>query len=52
MHPDVSRTVKKRWILLIEKDFQTALEKSNLINQYNETRKDLDKSMTERPTIL
>ena len=33
--------------LLIEKDFQTALEKSNLINQYNETRKDLDKSMTE-----
>lgn len=33
--------------LLIEKDFQAALEKSNLINQYNETRKDLDKSMTE-----
>lgn len=32
--------------LLIEKDFQTALEKSNLINKYNETRKDLDKNMT------
>ena len=33
--------------LPIEKDFQTALEKSNLINKYNETRKDLDKNMTE-----
>lgn len=33
--------------LLIEKDLPVALEKSNLINQYNETRKDLDKSMTE-----
>ena len=33
--------------LLIEKDFPIALEKSNQINQYNETRKDLDKSMTE-----
>lgn len=33
--------------LLIEKDFQFALEKSNHINQYNETRKDLDKNMTE-----
>lgn len=33
--------------LLIEKDFQTALKKSNLINKYNETRKDLDKNMTE-----
>ena len=33
--------------LLIEKDFQSALTKSNQINQYNETRKDLDKSMTE-----
>ena len=30
--------------LLIEKDFSAALEK---INQYNETRKDLDKTMTE-----
>ncbi len=33
--------------LLTEKDFSTALEKANQINQYNETRKDLDKSMTE-----
>lgn len=33
--------------LLTEKDFSLALDKSNLINQYNETRKDLDKSMTE-----
>ena len=33
--------------LLTEKDFSLALEKSNQINQYNETRKDLDKSMTE-----
>ena len=33
--------------LLVEKDFSTALEKANLINQYNETRKDLDKAMTE-----
>ena len=33
--------------LLIEKDFSTALEKANQINQYNETRKDLDKTMTE-----
>jgi single-stranded-DNA-specific exonuclease len=32
--------------LLIEKDFSTALEKANQINQYNETRKDLDKAMT------
>lgn len=33
--------------LLTEKDFPEALKKANLINQYNETRKDLDKSMTE-----
>lgn len=33
--------------LLTEKDFSVALEKAALINQYNETRKDLDKSMTE-----
>jgi single-stranded-DNA-specific exonuclease len=33
--------------LLIERDFSAAIEKANLINQYNETRKDLDKSMTE-----
>ena len=33
--------------LLVEKDFSSALEKANQINQYNETRKDLDKAMTE-----
>ena len=33
--------------LLTEKDLSTALEKASQINQYNETRKDLDKSMTE-----
>ena len=33
--------------LLIEKDFSAALEKANQINQYNETRKDLDKTMAE-----
>ncbi len=33
--------------LLIEKEFSSALEKSNQINQYNETRKDLDKAMTD-----
>ena len=32
---------------MIEKDFSAALEKAGQINQYNETRKDLDKSMTE-----
>lgn len=32
--------------LLTEKDFSVALEKAGQINQYNETRKDLDKSMT------
>ncbi len=38
--------------LLIEKDFPTALEKANQINQYNETRKDLDKSMTEEANLI
>ncbi len=33
--------------LLVEKDFQAALEKANRINLYNEARKDLDKQMTE-----
>lgn len=33
--------------LLTERDFKVAIEKSNQINQYNETRKDLDKAMTE-----
>jgi len=38
--------------LLIEKDFSLALEKGILINQYNETRKDLDKSMTEEANSI
>jgi single-stranded-DNA-specific exonuclease len=33
--------------LLVEKEFTSALEKASQINQYNETRKDLDKMMTE-----
>ena len=33
--------------LLIEKDPQAAKEKAEQINEYNEQRKDLDKSMTE-----
>jgi single-stranded-DNA-specific exonuclease len=33
--------------LLVEKEFTSALEKASQINQYNETRKDLDKVMTE-----
>ena len=43
---------KKAVDLLTEKDFKAALEKSNHINQYNETRKDLDKSMTEEATRI
>lgn len=33
--------------LLVEKDFQSALERAGRINLYNEARKDLDKQMTE-----
>lgn len=33
--------------LLVEKDYQAALEKAGRINLYNEARKDLDKQMTE-----
>lgn len=33
--------------LLIEKDYSVARDKASQINQYNETRKDLDKNMTE-----
>ncbi len=33
--------------LLVEKDFKKARDKAELINQYNETRKDIDKNMTE-----
>ena len=38
--------------LLTEKDFSAALEKARQINQYNETRKDLDKSMTEEASTI
>lgn len=38
--------------LLIEKDFAAAVQKANQINEYNETRKDLDKIMTEEATKL
>lgn len=38
---------KEAVALLTEKDLSAALEKAEQINQYNETRKDLDKSMTE-----
>ena len=33
--------------LLVEKDFSEALKRANQINEYNETRKDLDKAITE-----
>lgn len=33
--------------LLVEKDYQLALERAGKINLYNEARKDLDKQMTE-----
>lgn len=38
--------------LLVEKDYPRALEMANQINQYNETRKDLDKQMTEEANEL
>lgn len=38
--------------LLTEKDLSAALEKANQINQYNETRKDLDKNMTEEANLI
>lgn len=38
--------------LLVEKDFPKALDLANQINQYNETRKDLDKQMTEEANEL
>ncbi len=33
--------------LLVERDLKKALEEANLINEYNEQRKDVDKQMTE-----
>lgn len=43
---------KKAVDLLTEKDLSIALEKANQINQYNETRKDLDKTMTEEANLV
>ena len=41
------QTGKEAVDLLTEKDYTKAIELSNQINEYNEARKDLDKSMTE-----
>ena len=41
------QTGKEAVDLLTEKNYTKALELSNQINEYNEARKDLDKSMTE-----
>ena len=41
------QTGKEAVDLLTEKDYSKALALSNQINEYNEARKDLDKSMTE-----
>lgn len=38
--------------LLTEKDYTKALAISNQINEYNEARKDLDKSMTEEANLI
>ena len=38
--------------LLTEKDYAKALAMSNQINEYNEARKDLDKSMTEEANTI
>jgi single-stranded-DNA-specific exonuclease len=38
--------------LLVEKDFNEALGKATTIDQYNEARKDLDKSMTEEASRI
>lgn len=38
--------------LLIEKDYQKALEKANIINSYNEARRDIDKQMTEEANAI
>ncbi len=38
--------------LLIENNLRTALEMSEQINEYNEARKDLDKSMTEEANTI
>ena len=38
--------------LLVERDFKKALAKANLINGYNEQRKDIDKQMTEEANLI
>lgn len=38
--------------LLVERDYEQALEQARLINSYNEERKELDKRMTEEANIL
>ncbi len=38
--------------LLVEKDAKVALREANLINHYNDQRKDLDKSMTEQASQI
>ena len=38
---------KESVVLLVEKDFATALKEARHINEYNEQRKDIDKQMTE-----
>ncbi|MDR0973748.1 MAG: single-stranded-DNA-specific exonuclease RecJ [Prevotellaceae bacterium] len=43
---------KETVALLIERDLIKARERANQINQYNETRKDLDKTMTEEATHI
>ncbi|MDR0895551.1 MAG: single-stranded-DNA-specific exonuclease RecJ [Prevotellaceae bacterium] len=43
---------KEAVALLVEKDLSVALEKARQINQYNETRKDLDKSMTDEANSI
>jgi len=43
---------KESVALLVEHDYQKALEKAELINQYNEERKELDKRMTEEASNI
>lgn len=38
--------------LLVEKDFGKALNEANLINGYNEQRKDIDKQLTEEANVI
>ena len=46
------QTGKEAVDLLTEKDYAKATELSNQINEYNEARKDLDKSMTEEANSI